>query len=867
MHAWLDDAFEQGATVVTASRRLARELRSAYAAGKIRSGVQSWETPPVLALNDWCRRLLESADGAHALPDVLGDHLSAVLWERCLRKHAPDGMPAFHGFLRQARDAWRKLQDWAVPLAELPGAARSPDERLFAAAAGDYQAMLESHSATDTAGLSRRIAQLVARDVLSVPDEVFLAGFDRLVPAATGLVDALRAAGCKVHLAAEPESKPQVRVASFEDHETEMRAAGAWARDVLRQYPDATVAIVDPGLQDDAIRESRLVCEGLAPGWQYAHESYRHAVDVSYGRRLVDYPAIGVALLIIKWLRRGLSTKEISLLLRATCIAGAAWSGRSRLELALRKLPDRAWRARDLLHFLKDRDDGADARAWLRGVDAVVAVQEEAAREASPAHWASRFDALLEAWSWPGADALTSPEFQLVNRWRDLLNELAETAIVVPQVSLGEAVDRLAGLAEDVVFQPQAEGSLVVLMGTLEAAGMQFDHLWVCGMHAANWPPAGNPSPLIPRRLQKAYGLPDATPADTLRYSRRVFERLAHCAPDIVFSWPRSDGEAELAASGFLDSVPHATNDGPDDPGWHAARFCSKDANLAIADDAVPAVGADETVLGGAYTVQRQYVEPFAAFAYGRLGIKRADAIEPGIAPRVRGVVIHNALHNLFAECPTLADIRTWASADLNQRLGTAIDAALAGPMRHADETYARLLSLERRYLFRLLRDYVAVESERPEHAVAEVEKAVDYEAYGVRLKLRIDRIDQLADGSLQVIDYKTGQPKNLLTRDGDPADLQLVVYADALDATIGGIGIVNIDSRTINYKEAGGSVESDPLPSEEWPARLAAWRREVHEALREIAAGDVRVNLVQKADEGRPLAILSRLEDLKRVY
>jgi hypothetical protein len=166
-----------------------------------------------------------------------------------------------------------------------------------------------------------------------------------------------------------------------------------------------------------------------------------------------------------------------------------------------------------------------------------------------------------------------------------------------------------------------------------------------------------------------------------------------------------------------------------------------------------------------------------------------------------------------------------------------------------------------------LLRSFIAAETERPEFAVAEVEKSLELEAFGVRLGLRVDRIDRLADGSLLVIDYKTGMPKKLLNRDGDPLDLQLVVYADALESAVGGLALINIDSRSISYQGTGGSVEWDAARRDDWPQRLAAWRGEVHQALREIAAGDGRINLLLTADEGRPLGILSRLEEYKRAH
>ena len=867
MYLWLKDAIARDAVVITASRRLARELQAAYAAQQLEAGVQSWVTPAISFWNDWCKRQLEAVVDPLPLPLPIDNFSSSILWERCLGKHAPDGLPALSGVIRQARDAWQRLNDWNVPLADVADSARSPDEQMFAAAAADYQGLLEAAAWTDRDGIPRLITGLLANKLIRAPKAVIFAGFDRFSPAVTNVIDALTAAGCGVDTAPAPGTSAEVCVASFADHDAEMRAAGAWARHILQNDAQAKVAIISPALQSEADTSARLVREGLAPGWQYAGESLRAAVNVSYGRKLSDFPAISSALLILRWIHHGLSTREISLLLRSKCLVSQALAGRSRLELKLRRLPDRAWSAGSLLRALKGRDESADSLAWFRGMEAVIALQQDARQAGSPAYWAGRMDSLLSAWCWPGEGALTSSEFQLINRWRDLLNELARTAIVTPQLRFNEAVQRLASLASEVIFQAEADAGVVSLMGTLEAAGMEFDHVWISGMHAGLWPPAGNPSSLLSRQLQKQSGLPDATPADTLLFSRRVLQRLTGCAPAVVLSWPGSDGESKLAASSLLDEMALERYCGPGDPGWHAAQYCATDATAIVMDDPVPAVTADEIVRGGAYTVKRQTVEPFAAFVYGRLGVRRANAIETGIAPGVRGEIIHSALRTLFAGRPSQADVRNWDSANLEQRLGSAIDSALADHLRHANTTHTRLLGLERTRLFRLLRSFISAEIERPGYVVVDVEKSIDSAAYGVRLELRIDRIDRLADGSLLVIDYKTGRPKNLLNRDGDPLDLQLVVYADVLQETVGGLVLINIDSRSISYKGTGGSVEWDVARQDAWPERLDAWRDEVHRALREIAAGDVRINLLLTADEGRPLGILSRLEEYKRAH
>jgi hypothetical protein len=136
---------------------------------------------------------------------------------------------------------------------------------------------------------------------------------------------------------------------------------------------------------------------------------------------------------------------------------------------------------------------------------------------------------------------------------------------------------------------------------------------------------------------------------------------------------------------------------------------------------------------------------------------------------------------------------------------------------------------------------------------------------YGVDLELRVDRIDRLADGSLLIADYKTGAVKSLLTKDGQPKELQLVVYASAIDESVGGLVLVNVDSREIVYRGAGRSSEWDRSPPELWDARLGGWKRLVDDALARLAGGDVRLNAARTTLESRPLNVLSRIEEIKR--
>ncbi len=855
---WLAEALREDGIVLTASRRLARELRTACNEQRLAAGALAWATPCVFYWKDWIGELLVATADA-AAERCIGASASALLWERHIRRHLDADVLSIGSLTRHALAAWQRLADWRVPLDAVATAARSSDECLFARAASDYARALTEHGWIDPWQAPAVALERLAAGRETVPRRVHHAGFDRTTPLVADFFGALEQRGSSVVAAATAARRIETPVASFRDTAAELRAAGRWARQILLRDPEARVAIVSADLDTEAPRQRRFVAEGLVPGWQMG--GGEHAVNVSFGRRLADYPAIAMALLCLRWTVRRLPSEDVSVVLRSPFIAGDTRAERARLDRRLRSLPDRPWSAAALADALA----GSAAPEWLANVRRLAAMQIHASAQAPPALWAERLESLLSAIGWPGHGSLGSEEFQLVNRWRELLNEFTEIEVVAPQMTLTEAIGRLHALAREAVFQPEQGPGLVQLIGALEAAGMEFDHLWISGMDANRWPAAGNPLTLVSRRLQRERGMPDATPADTLEYSRRVLERLKTSARFARMSWARSEQDAVMMPSPLLAAAGVADDPGTPDPGWYAATLIGRAPVHTEPDDPLPGIAGIERVSGGARTVDLQRTEPFAAFAQGRLGVRELARYQSGLPANLRGSLLHDALHELYREHPSQSDIRRWSAQEARERIVRAVDRALSPSERRADAVLRRLLALERSRLVSIIQDFLDREIARQPFAIERVEERIQFEHAGAQLVLRADRIDRLPDGSLLIVDYKTGVPKNLLGRDGDPIESQLVLYAMALGEAIGGLTLVNVNRRAIDYRGVGTGIEWGSIAAGEWRAALGRWSEQVLEAIEAIARGDVRVNLKHRAEQRWQLDVLSRIEEERR--
>lgn len=860
MYGWLSDALRDDATVVTANRRMVRVLRQHYSQLQVGRGRHAWPSPEIHAWGDWLTMLLHDDADPASLPTTLNAQQSRLLWERSLLREVPATTNGLARLVRLCRDAWQRAADWQVSIRDVARAAQTDDQRLFASVAGRYLAILERERWVDEAALGALLLERISRGSVSLPKSITLAGFDRVPPVTDAVIAACRDAGVETAFAPAPSLSRNIQLHDFEDAEAELRAAGAWARSRLDEKPELRIAIVATNLERDTARKARLVREGCVPGWQYASRRYRHAVNVSLGRPLADYPAVAIALMLLRWLVRDLSSLEVCQLLRSRLIGDADIDGRHQLEMRLRRLPDRHWTPAMLAAELR-RGNVAGTGEWLRLVTLLTRWRREVPARQPPADWALILDDMLTTAGWPGNAPLDSGAFQLVNRWREVLNDLARLGLVSGTMDLPGVLRRLELMAAETIFQPEAEDAVVQLLGPLEAAGSEFDAVWISGLSAANWPPPGNASPLLSLRLQRDLGMPDAEPADTVEFATTVLRRLGGAGREVICSFARRAEDAEQDPSSLIDEIGPCRPCSPlVDPGWHAVELVRLGDAKVVADD-VPAVGDDERVRRGAQTIQQQLTEPLSAFIGGRLGVSLLQPQASGLNAALRGTILHDVLHRLYAELPSRDVIAGWQTGERNQRITAAVDGALYRHRRHADSVLDQLFDLERQRLVQLLRNFLAVEIDRQDYAIAAIEQEIDFVEAGIRLTLRADRIDRLADGTVAILDYKSGVKKRFLDGSGQPREMQLIAYACAIGEPVGALALVNIDSREIAFDGVGTGYAR----AEEWPLLLEQWKSIVREACADMSNGDVRINAHQAVLEARPLSLLSRYNELRR--
>lgn len=858
MTADLFAALSRGATVVTANARLARALRQAFGLRQMAEGRSAWETP---SLSPW-PALVESLRRQHAAPGtppLLTPLQEQTLWESIVEA-SPDsaGLLQPHAAARLAAQAWKLIHQWRVPFGgrrRMPEWESTAETIAFFGWAQQFEFHVEWLNRADS---SRMIEALLAAPLMG-PSELWLAGFDELEPRQRELVAALERTGTAVtHFTPKPEAAIPPRLASFADARAEAEAAAAWAASRLAANPDAAIGVVVPDLEDRRPAVERAF-RLAAPG----------AYHISIGPPLSERPIIAAALRLLAFGEEQVPWADVSSVLASPYVAGfAAERGmRAALDVELRR-----WRAVKLSAWSIARHSSAPpvlSRALLKA-DALRRAGPAAERK--PSEWSADFAEMLEAFGWPGDAPLGSTEFQIVDAWRSALADLASTDLASPSISRARALGVLRRLASTRRFETESRGEPIQILGTLEAAGSQFDCLWVAGMSDEVWPARSSPNPFLPLALQRKHNVPHSSPARELSFAARVSRRLLHSAGETIVSYARADTEREYGPSPLFAALPRVNAEPP--PATAVPPLAGRPAvAMEVVDDrTAPPVSAGGVQPGGTRALELQAKCPFRAFAELRAGARELEDPEPGLDPRDRGGFIHSALEQFWKRYPSSAALRSLTDAELRSAVAAAVEAAVAARRTGPDELAAKLLALERLRLEALLADWLHREKERDlSFEVIEPEQERTVAMGGLTVQVRLDRLDRLPNGEHVLIDYKSKAPRLAGWNGARPESPQLPIYAATASEPLGAVAFAQV--RTGECKFSGYAAVEGALPgvdiesADELAGRIGVWRGVLAQLGEAFCAGSAEVDPKDRFDSCSHchLPAFCRVEERKR--
>jgi probable DNA repair protein len=476
-------------------------------------------------------------------------------------------------------------------------------------------------------------------------------------------------------------------------------------------------------------------------------------------------------------------------------------------------------------------------------------------RRAPPSRWSRHWSQLLGAVGWPGED-LDSDEHQARQRWLQLVAEFGACDDYAGTISAAEAAALLRDMARNALFEPQELRAALTIIDPETCAGMDFDGLWVCGLDASQWPAAASPDPFLPREWQARQGVPGATAEGAAAAAQRMLERLCGSADEVMLSNPQFDEDAPLLPSVFVAELPVSASPATW-PGLAlaAATFAARPHLERLLDGAMPPITEQEASRGGAKLLELQAACPFRAQAELRLGARALEEPEPGIAASDRGDLVHAVLARLWGEIRDQRNLCAMSPADLLALVRSAIAAETVIAQRAAQGVMRHLRGIEAGWLEARVIELLQQDRSRAPFTVESLEQDHRIATGGLDLTLRIDRVDRLQDGSLAVIDYKTGGDAETDAWLGERPRLpQLPLYAEAVGrGRVAALAFGRVRAGETGYvglaREAGTmpglkdpSMRTWPGEYASWNELQAAWERRLRSLAEEYAQGDARL-------------------------
>jgi probable DNA repair protein len=862
-------------TVVTPNRRLAQALQSEFDAFQAARGLKAWETADILPFEAFTERLWEDAlycDVGAGVPVLLSPAQEQALWEEAVHatRHAQALFSAAPA-ASQCRAAWQLMHSWRLQ----PEAAGAPNEdvRAFLDWASRYERATRENRQTDASRLPDVVAPYLAHASIRKPAVLVVFGFDIMTPQMGAFLDSMAQRGSDVVEAAPVARQAKVARVQFAEARDEIEAAARWARArLVAPAPDdgargrsaagaraPRIGVVVPDLASARARVRRAFADVMRPGHLVADDSAAMPFNLSLGPRLADCPMVADALLVIELAGREIAFEHASRVLRSPFIAGAQaeMEIRARLDARLRERCAPTVSLEGLVRLCAA--SSAPRAAVLSDRLARLAdFRKSGLFGTKPAaQWARAFSDALRIVGFPGERALDSSEHQTLDKWHELLAQLATLERVTGRMGFNAARERLRSMAREEVFQPEAPDAPVQVMGILESAGQEFDHLWVMGLTDEAWPLAARPNPFIPVRLQRAAGIPQADPVSSLELDRRITQGWLCCAGEVVVSHARMKDEAELGPSPLIASIPLSSFEDLGVARRASLREAIRAAGVVetVQDAQAPAVEVTKRS-GGTGLFKDQAACPFRAFARRRLDSEPLETPRPGLDVRDRGTLVHEMMRAVWTSLGTHARLVAASAPELDAILGACADEAIAHMRRRRPDALAgRYAQLERERLARLARDWLKLDRQREPFEVIAIEQKHPASFGGITVDVKLDRMDQLAAGRA-IIDYKTGACKTSDWMGPRPDDPQLPMYALGGE-DIAAVAFAVVRTGELKYKGLARvpnlipgvcTIDKDRAPAAkqyrgDWSRLVAGWRVELEALGRGFAAGDARVD------------------------
>jgi RecB family exonuclease len=193
-----------------------------------------------------------------------------------------------------------------------------------------------------------------------------------------------------------------------------------------------------------------------------------------------------------------------------------------------------------------------------------------------------------------------------------------------------------------------------------------------------------------------------------------------------------------------------------------------------------------------------------------RFQIDDFDLPHVGLNRLEQGNLIHAILETFFNEITSNISLLNLSENELDKLIKKHIEYALEELPRDNFKFNEKIR------LVTIIHNYLELEKQRSGFEILETESTSEVNINGLKFSTRIDRMDQLEDGSKLIIDYKTGNGIKISQMIGDPIEqAQLPIYA--ISNSVDNVAFATINANNCQFNSINKNKS-------EWVKQINEW-------------------------------------------
>ena len=870
----LAPAFESGATIIVPSLRIKDAILAEF---HNTASNKTYLTPDVVPIDVWVKDQWDKLGFAGVSPfcewQIVEGAEELFIWTTVIEA-SRDEIPLLNPIdtAVQVSQSYQDAQQWDIwqPIqSDSKHYTANPDVAVFRRWVMAFHAYCEQRSLLSLVDSIRfLINSCSAGNKLFLPERITLCNFDDPPPLYANLFNALETITEVERVGSTTlNAKLDVNGYKFESRDDEIHACAKWANATITANPDQHIGIITQANIDDTDKINRVFNDYFRSEWILEFASVDPLFNLgSETRVLTDEGFINDALQFLNLFWQDVSSHDVCRLLRSEYLLPQADEASSRMhaELVMRQRFSTSCTQFELAEILDNSKLKSYSPALAKALLSCRTLIRQASNKATPKLAIALFKQLLEEVQWPG-EQLSASQKKALQAWDDCLEQFTGFEKSAAKMTYPVLLTKLKQLALKASLRSGFSSRRQLSLYTMsEAQGLYFDRTWLLGFDDQSWPPSASPSPFLPYELQRLYKLPRAHGDVQLAMAAASIASLKSSVKgEMVVSYFASEGDQHFRASGLLGDVALEPMVSP--PAWPLNQYSEvirgKAVSLQCTDLPPPGLHKEEVIKGGQSVISNQSSCPFRAFAKHRLNIAPLEGFSRGLNSLARGIAIHIGLENLYGNFENSHEITELDQPSAQALIAKASKAAIS----YLQQDYKRVMTprfaeLEETRITALLSLFLNIDRKRIPFDILFQEKNYVWHHGDLRLSIKVDRIDQLNNGALALIDYKTGKsaPKRESWLEDRPEDMQLPFYfavASASESTpVEALAIAHVNIEKLEYSALVSSdnfmtgivpIGKDESVSESWGELTSLWQQRVINVADEFIAGESRVDPV----------------------